>query len=244
MTSQRISKFLAGCGVASRRKSEAFVASGRVKVNGDVVTDLGHKVGPGDSVLLDDVALSQTSEYVYIMLNKPRGYLTTASDDRGRKTVMSLIEPGQHRVFPVGRLDLDTEGLLLLTDDGDLAFSLTHPGRNIEKRYRASLTEPLTDEGMDSLRKGIMLDGTLTYPAKVRKLHGSGLIIEVVIHEGRKRQVRRMVEAAGSRVLSLKRTQLGPLELGSLKPGTWRHLTSGELNKLKGLSSRGLEEGA
>ncbi len=214
MTEQRISKYLAYCGIASRRKSEAFVTSGRVSVNGETITDLAYKVNPDDKVCLDGRPITPAGNFIYIMLNKPRGYLTTASDDRGRKTVMSLIEPGEHRVFPVGRLDLDSEGLLLLTDDGDLAFRLTHPGKNIDKKYVAALSNPIKEDFLQILRIGIMLDETLTSPAKVRKVHPSGLIIEVVIHEGRKRQVRRMVEAAGSRVSLTEAHRTGALAAG------------------------------
>jgi pseudouridine synthase len=246
MTTQRISKYLAYCGIASRRKSEAFVLSGRVTVNGELVTELSFKVSPGDDVRLDGKSLDHSGEFIYIMLNKPRGYLTTASDDRGRATVMSLINPGKHRVFPVGRLDLDSEGLLLLTDDGDLAYKLTHPGRSIDKVYLASLKNPIKEDFLEILRIGIMLDGVKTSPARVRNVHPSGLIIEVTIHEGRKRQIRRMVEAAGSRVLSLKRTKLGPLVLGNLTPGDWRYISDKELKVLKQLGdlpSESVEDG-
>ncbi|HOA15573.1 MAG TPA: pseudouridine synthase [Bacillota bacterium] len=237
MSGERIAKYIAACGIASRRKSEAFVTDGRVSINGTITTDMASKVMPGDVVALDGREIRPKKDHIYIMLNKPRGYLTTASDDRGRKTVMSLIDAKGHRVFPVGRLDLDSEGLLLLTDDGDLAYRLTHPGRNIDKTYFVSLSNPLLEEKLELLRIGIMIDGILTAPAQVEVVHPSGLMLEITIHEGRKRQVRRMVEAAGSRVLSLKRTSLGPLRLSSLKPGESRTLTETELGDLISLIS-------
>lgn len=233
MNGERIAKYIAACGIASRRKSEAFVTDGRVSLNGTITTDMATKVMPGDVVALDGKEIKPKADFVYIMLNKPRGYLTTASDDRGRQTVMSLIDAKGHRVFPVGRLDLDSEGLLLLTDDGDLAYRLTHPGRNIDKTYFVSLSNPLLEEKLDLLRIGIMLDDSLTAPARVKKVHPSGLMLEITIHEGRKRQVRRMVEAAGSRVLSLKRILMGPLRLGDMKPGESRFLTNKELEELR-----------
>lgn len=235
MTGTRISKHLADCGVASRRKAEEIVLAGRVQLNGETVTDLGRRVMPSDELRLDGKPLTKPEGHLYILLNKPRGYLTTSSDDRGRKTVMQLVETHGHRVFPVGRLDMDTEGLLLLTDDGELAFRLTHPRKMVEKVYVASLKEPLKEDSVERMRIGIMLEGSMTAPANVRILHPSGLMIEVSIHEGRKRQVRRMVEEAGSKVISLKRIRLGPLELGKLAPGEWRHLTQGEVEELMSL---------
>lgn len=237
MNGTRISKYLADCGIASRRKAEEIVLMGRVQLNGETVFDLGRKVMPSDELKLDGKPVAKPEGHVYILLNKPRGYLTTSSDDRGRKTVMQLVDASGHRVFPVGRLDLDTEGLLLLTDDGDLAFRLTHPGKQVDKVYVASLKEPLKEDSVERMRIGIMLEGSMTAPARVRVLHPSGLIIEVSIHEGRKRQVRRMVEEAGSRVVSLKRIKLGPLELGNLAPGDWRHLTAQEVGELMSLGS-------
>ena len=235
MSGIRISKYLADCGIASRRKAEEIVSAGRVQLNGETVTDLGRRVMPSDELSLDGRPLSKPEGHIYLLLNKPRGYLSTASDDRGRKTVMQLVDPAGHRVFPVGRLDLDTEGLLILTDDGELAFKLTHPGKQVDKVYVASLREPLKEDSVERMRIGIMLEGSMTAPAHVRVLHPSGLIIEVSIHEGRKRQVRRMVEEAGNRVVSLKRIRLGPLELGKLSPGEWRHLTPEEVEQLMNL---------
>ncbi|HNV35065.1 MAG TPA: pseudouridine synthase [Bacillota bacterium] len=232
MTGERIAKYIASCGIASRRKSEAFIEDGRVTLNGAQVTDLSTKVMPGDTVSLDGKPIKPASDFVYIMLNKPRGYLTTVTDDRGRMTVTSLVDAKGHRVFPVGRLDLDSEGLLLLTDDGDLAFRLTHPGKNVDKTYNVSLSSPLKEENLQLLRIGIMLDETMTAPAQVKLMHPSGLMLQVTIHEGRKRQVKRMLEAVGSKVLSLKRVAMGPLRLGSLKTGEWRYLTEAEIREL------------
>ncbi len=235
MTGTRISKYLADCGIASRRKAEEIVSAGRVQLNGETVTDLGRRVMNSDEIRLDGNPITKPEEHVYILLYKPRGYLTTLSDDRGRKTVIELVDIPGHRVFPVGRLDLDSEGLLLLTDDGELAFRLTHPRKQVDKVYVASLKEPIKEDSVERMRIGIMLEGSMTAPAHVRVIHPSGLIIEVSIHEGRKRQVRRMVEEAGSRVVSLKRIRLGPLELGKLAPGEWRHLTPEEVEKLMNL---------
>lgn len=232
MMGERIAKYLASCGVASRRKSEAIVEDGRVTLNGLTVVDLSTKVMPGDAVSLDGKPVKPKGGFIYIMLNKPRGYLTSVTDDRGRDTVMSLVDAKDHRVFPVGRLDLDSEGLILLTDDGDFAYRLMHPGKNVDKTYYVSLSNPLKEENLHLLRIGIMLEDAMTAPAQVELMHPSGLILRITIHEGRKRQVKRMIEAAGSKVLSLKRVAMGTLKLGGLKTGEWRYLTEEEKREL------------
>ncbi|KNZ70811.1 pseudouridine synthase [Thermincola ferriacetica] len=235
MERQRLQKFMAHAGVASRRKCEELIAAGKVKVNGKVVTEMGYTVDPSvDRVEVAGLGIIVHEKKEYILLYKPAGVLSSASDDRGRKTVVDLIKNAQTRLYPVGRLDYDTEGLILLTNDGRLTNLLIHPRYKVDKTYRAVVQGIPGEDKLAALRNGIMLEDGPTYPARVKMLkqiNGNGLV-EITIHEGRNRQVRRMFDAIGHPVLKLKRTRFGFLELGNLQPGQYRALSSAEVAKL------------
>jgi len=236
MTQERLQKYLARCGVASRRASEQIITSGRVRVNGQKAVELGTSVDPArDRVDVDGRPVRPPATLSYVALNKPIGVVSTASDPKGRRTVLDLV-PGDARLFPVGRLDYDSEGLILLTDDGDLAMRLTHPRHSVEKEYRALLRGEVTDAVLQHLSAGIVLDGTRTAPATFERLetHPDGDWVRVVLHEGRNRQVRRMVEALDLDVVRLVRVRVGSLQLGSLVPGGWRRLSAAEVAALRG----------
>lgn len=233
----RLNKYLADCGVDSRRNCDEIIAQGRVKVNGKTITRLGVDVDPeNDSVSLDGRRLRQKRRDVYVMLHKPKGVVCTAKDDKGRKTVLDLVDL-KARLFPVGRLDYDTEGLLLLTTDGQLAQTLTHPSHHIPKTYVARIFGELSEEEEKSLEKGVLLDGALTQPASVKVVEKDDRTsrIEITIFEGRNRQVRRMLESVGKDVEFLKRVSVGELRLGGLSRGKYRFLTEKEINYLKSL---------
>lgn len=227
---ERLQKVLARIGIGSRRTCEELIASGRVSVNGERAV-LGRRVRPEvDVVAIDGVVTGVRPGLVHLLLNKPTGVVTTADDPQGRRTVVSLV-PDDPRVFPVGRLDLDTEGLLLLTNDGDLAHRLTHPSFGVEKEYVAHVDGEPSRASLRRLREGIDLDDGPTAPAKVA-LVGPG-ILRLTIHEGRNRQVRRMCEAVGHPVRRLIRTRIGPIADRKLKPGAWRALTADEVRALE-----------
>lgn len=234
---ERLQKVMARAGVASRRHSEALIQAGRVTVNGRVVTELGTKVVPGRDVIeVDGRPLGRPEKKVYVLLNKPKGYVTTLYDPQGRPKVTDLLE-GEvaERVYPVGRLDYDTEGLLLLTNDGDLAHGLMHPARMVKKTYIAKVRGVPGPGKIRALREGIELDDGPTAPADVKVLEvraPNSATIALRIHEGRNRQVRRMFAALGHEVIHLRRTTLGPLKLGDLPVGEWRYLTSQEVADL------------
>lgn len=236
----RLQKYLASCGIASRRKCEAYILEGKVTVNGEVVQTLGTQVEDGDEVCFCGKKLTLKEDYVYYMLNKPVGYVTTVQDERQRQTVLDLIEDEIHRVFPVGRLDYNTSGLLLLTNDGDLTYELTHPKHHVNKCYEVKVKGVLTEAAQHALRTGIILEGKKTYPAelKVIKVGAKSTLFHLTIHEGRNRQVRRMCEAIDYPVLSLKRISVGKLTLGNLEVGTYRSLTTKEINYLKQMDSK------
>ena len=237
MENVRLQKYLADCGVASRRRAEEIILAGRVSVNGEAITTLGTKVGGNDEVTVDGAAVTPVGKKIYMLLNKPAGYLTTVSDDFGRKTVIDLIKDEvKGRVFPVGRLDFETEGLLLLTNDGDVTYALTHPKHEISKTYIVTLDRTPSPADLDKLRKGVMIDDRKTLPAKVRLIKDN--LVEITIHEGRNRQVRRMAEAVGYEVEALKRTAMGNILLGNIPSGRWRHITKVELEYLKKLGKR------
>jgi pseudouridine synthase len=232
---------MAQAGLASRRHSEELIQAGRVTVNGRVVTELGTKVVPNrDIVEVDGRPLGKAEEFVYILLNKPKGYVTTLYDPQGRPKVTDLLgEDVAQRVYPVGRLDYDTEGLLLLTNDGQMANMLMHPAREIKKTYIAKVRGVPGPAKIRALEEGIELDDGPTAPAEVKLIAANGpnaATLSIRIHEGRNRQVRRMCEAVGHEVIHLKRTTLGPLHLRDLTPGQWRELTERELKDLKGAS--------
>jgi len=233
---ERLQKVLAQAGVASRRKSEKLIAAGKVKVNGKVVTKLGTKVDPAkDKIEVNGKLLEGNRKKVYIMINKPRGYVTTVSDPQRRKKVIDILKGIKERVYPVGRLDKDTEGLLLLTNDGELAYRLTHPRYKVYKTYQVRVEGNPPDDKLLKMAKGLILEDGPTAPAFVRRIgvKGENALIELTIREGRKRQVRRMCRHIGHPVLELKRISFGPLRLGSLRPGEYRNLSPKEVQALK-----------
>ena len=234
----RLQKFLARAGVAARRHCEALIRAGRVTVGGRVVTDPGHPVRPGADRVAVDGRPVEAEPPVYVLLHKPRGLISSARDPFGRPTVVDHVRRSggpRMRLYPVGRLDADSEGLLLLTNDGELAFGLTHPSREVEKTYRVWVRGRVGEEAVQALRRGVQLEDGRTAPARVRVVwRGPGRsVLEVTLHEGRKRQVRRMCEAVGHPVLRLVRVRLGPLELRGLGPGRWRYLTPQEVEALR-----------
>lgn len=232
----RINKYLAECGVASRRACDEMIRVGRVSVNGRTAI-LGDDVSDRDEIFLDGVAVSHSEKHRYYMMNKPKGYMCTVEDDRGRKTVMQLLPDDIGRVYPVGRLDYDTEGLLLFTDDGELTFRLTHPKNEIPKTYLVRVEGSIGEAQLNRLRSGVELDGRLTKRSKVKVVETDKEFtkLHVTITEGRNRQVRRMFEAVGKEVVFLKRIRIGELSLGSLDRGKVRGLTPEEVFYLKNL---------
>ena len=233
----RINKFLAEKGVASRRHADEMIAAGRVQINGAVAT-LGANVEETDEVLVDGVLLSrEEKKEEYYIMNKPKGVICTVSDDRGRKTVMDLLPESVGRVFPVGRLDYETEGLLILTNDGDLAFRLTHPTSEIPKTYLVRIEGTMTEKDLNPIRSGVELDGILTKKCKAHIVETDKAYtkVHITITEGRNRQVRRMFEAIGRSVAFLKRVSIGRLKLTGLDRGKVRPLTEQEIVYLKGL---------
>ncbi|MBQ1343229.1 MAG: rRNA pseudouridine synthase [Firmicutes bacterium] len=233
---ERLQKYLAAMGVASRRACEHLIAEGRVQVNGETVTIPGTKIIPGtDTVAVDGRVLSDAPRLRYILLYKPVGYICSAADEKDRRTVLDLLEGVEERVYPVGRLDYDTSGALLLTNDGELTNRLLHPSHEVEKTYLAQVEGEPEQKALERLRKGVRLSDGMTAPAKVRRKHSRDgrFWLELTIHEGRNRQVRRMLEAVGHPVLHLKRTKLDFLDLTGLSPGTWRELTVDEVRRLK-----------
>ena len=239
---ERLQKYLARAGVASRRHAETLMRAGRVRVNGQVATEPGSKILPGvDEVSVDGRPVALSTSKVYVALHKPAGVVTTASDPQGRQTVVDLLPDKlrSQRLFPVGRLDLDSEGLLLLTNDGDFALRLTHPRYEQEKEYHALVQRRPSPAALELLRRGLLLPGETrpTAPAQARLLRpgeNQTTWLAVTLREGRKRQVRRMLEAVGHPVLRLVRVRVGPLKLGDLQPGRWRFLTAEEVARLVG----------
>ncbi len=232
---ERLQKVLAKAGMASRRHAEELITGGKVKVNGKVVTELGTKVDAyKDKIQVNGKPIPPPEKKVYLLLNKPRGYVTTLSDERGRKTVIDLLEGVEQRVYPVGRLDYDSEGLLLLTNDGELTQALTHPKHQIKKTYLARVEGVPEPEKLQAMTKGLQLEDGPTAPAEVKiaGIQDDRALLQISIHEGRNRQVRRMCEHIGHRVLRLRRVRMGPLELDNLKPGEFRPLTKQELREL------------
>lgn len=235
----RLQKYMAMCGVAARRKCEEIILAGRVRVNGQVVAQMGTQVEEGDVVELDGVIIAPESVKRYIIYHKPAGEVTTVSDDKGRETVMDRFKDFDERLYPVGRLDYDSEGLLLLTNDGELAQRLTHPSCEVDKVYLARVSGNPTVAEIERLRRGVFMEGDerRTYPADVRVLRDESLFSDVLvsIHEGRNRQVRRMFDAVGHKVLLLRRVRFGPLELGDLRRGQWRELSEDEVALIRSL---------
>ena len=230
---ERLQKLIAQAGICSRREAENLILAGRVTVDGKIITELGAKAESNQKICVDGKPLTFDTEKIYVLLNKPRGYVSTVKDERGRRTVLELLgENFKERVYPVGRLDLNSEGLILLTNDGDLTNALIHPRFEVQKTYRAKISGDITEEKLDRLRAGIELDDGLTAPAKIYRLDKD--LIEVTIHEGRNRQVRRMFAAIGCDVKRLRRIKFACLTLEGLKVGKFRELTAEEVAKLKG----------
>jgi len=232
---ERLQKFLANAGVASRRKAEEMILDKRVSVNGKIVTELGVKVSDSDKVLVDGALVKAKSKKIYIALNKPKGFITTASDEFGRRTVMELVSDEiSERIYPVGRLDADTTGLLIMSNDGDFTYKLSHPKHEIEKVYIADVEGIVTIKTADKLRKGVFIEDYKTAPAKVEVLRhfDNSSRVQITIHEGKKRQVRKMFSSVGHEVIELTRIQVGPVMLGNLPLGRWRHLRPEEIKRL------------
>ena len=233
---ERLQKYLAECGVASRRKCEELILQGKVKVNNQIVTELGVKVNPEkDIVKFEDKEVKPTSKMVYILLNKPIGYVTTADDQFGRDTVLDLVKV-KERIVPVGRLDMYTSGALILTNDGDFVYKVTHPKHEIEKTYTVTVKGIIKNEEVEQLRKGVKIDDYITKPAKVKILktdiEKNISRLEIVIHEGKNRQVRKMCESVGRKVLELHRSKIGKIGVKDIELGKWRYLKDREIQEL------------
>lgn len=232
----RLQKILSDSGICSRRKAEELISQGLVKVNGKAAK-LGDKANDRDVIMVDGerVRYSKRRRKIYIMLNKPRGYVTTMSDELDRRCVTELLDGVEERVYPVGRLDRNSEGLLLFTNDGNFANDIMHPSRHISKTYRVTVHSKITDEQIVQLTEGINLDGKMTLPATVNVELDSPerSVMRITIREGRNRQIRRMCEAVGLEVVRLRRTSIGPVKLGMLKPGAWRELTAEEIRAMR-----------
>ena len=236
---ERLQKILSHAGIASRRAAEEMIRTGRVMVDGAVVTQLGSRYDTMQhEITVDGVPLKGREQHVYILLNKPRGCISTAYDEWGRKTVLDLLPPGSVRLYPVGRLDADTEGVLLITNDGEMTQGLLHPRFEIDKVYHAEVRGTVTEEKLNRLRCGVLLEDGMTAPARVRLLSQKQdkTAVEVVLHEGRNRQVRRMFSAIGCHVCALRRVRFGALTLTGLSCGASRHLTADEVRGLRVLA--------
>ncbi len=230
----RLQKYLSMCAVASRRKAEELIAQGKVKVNGKVA-QIGDKVSPRhDTVTVSGKKITAGRKNIYIMLHKPRGFITTMDDEMGRKCVAELVSDVGARVYPVGRLDKDSEGLLLMTNDGEFANFMTHPSKHIPKTYRVTVRPDVTENMLTAFSTGMEIDGRITAPADARIIEKqeNRVVLEIVLYEGRNRQIRKMCESLGLEVARLKRTSMGSLKLGMLHPGKWRELTEDEVHKL------------
>ena len=237
MEEVRLQKYMADCGVASRRKCEEYILAGRVRVNNKVVNTLGTKVKEGkDIIIFDDTEIIPNKKNIYILLNKPVGYVTTVKDQFQRDTVLDLIKGVKQRILPVGRLDMYTSGALILTNDGDFIYKITHPKHEIDKTSQVTLKGVITHEEIDKLENGVEIDGYTTRPAKVKilKIDKEKDIsrIQITIHEGKNRQVRKMCEAIDKKVMALHRSKIGTISVKNMKIGEWRYLKIDEIKKL------------
>jgi len=229
----RLQKYLADCGIASRRRAEELIATGKVTVNGEVA-QIGAKITPeADEVFFEGALVVPKSDMIYIMLNKPSGIITSASDQFGRKTVLDFVKDIDARLFPVGRLDYATSGLILLTNDGALANTLSHPRHGSQKTYIAKVATPLDTRAVQAFAEGMEIDGYTTRPAELAIVGADKKTAKIILKEGRNRQIRKMFEGLGIPVVSLKRTAISKIEIGGLKVGQWRHLTAQEITYLR-----------
>ena len=233
---ERLQKYLANCGVASRRKCEEYILQGKVKVNGEIVKELGTKINPEkDIVQFENKTIKQGSNHVYILLNKPIGYVTTSDDQFGRDTVLDLVKV-RERIVPVGRLDMYTSGALILTNDGDFVYKVTHPKHEIEKTYTVTIKGIVQANEVEKLRQGVEIEDYITKPARVKILktdiEKDISRLEITIHEGKNRQVRKMCEAVGRKVLALHRSKIGNIGVKDLELGKWRYLNPKEVEQL------------
>ena len=233
----RLNKYIASAGVCSRRKADELIANGNVKVNGASVREHGVQVEPGDVVAVNGKVIEEPADKIYVAVNKPLGYITSMDDDKGRATVAELVDDIPERLFPVGRLDYNTTGLLIMTNDGQLTYTLTHPKHEVWKTYVAVVAGVLSDTRIAKLRKGVDIGGLVTSPAKVKviKQMPRHAVVEIKIREGKNRQVRKMFAAVGNKVQSLERTAIGDVRLGRLMSGHYRKLTRQEVEYLKSL---------
>ena len=233
---ERLQKYLAECGVASRRKCEEYILQGKVKVNNKIITELGTKINPEkDKITFEGKEVKKENQKVYILLNKPIGYVTTAEEQFGRDKVLDLVKV-KERIVPVGRLDMYTSGALILTNDGEFVYKVTHPKHEITKTYTVTIHGIITKQGVEQLSNGVKIDGYITKPAKVKILKTDEekniSRIEITIHEGKNRQVRKMCEAIGKKVIALHRSKIGNIGVKDLKLGQWRYLKENEVKQL------------
>ena len=233
----RLNKYIAHAGIASRRKADELTINGNVKINGLTMREPGYNVKPGDVVEVNGQRISGQEKMEYVLLNKPKGYITSMQDEKGRPVVTELVADVDARLFPVGRLDYNTSGMLILTNDGDLTYRLTHPRHQVTKTYRALVSGVLSKEKLFRLRKGVDIGGFVTSPAQVKIIRQAerSAVVDITIHEGNNRQVRKMFAAVGNPVQELQRTAIGDLRLGRLKEGHYRKLTRNEIEYLKNL---------
>lgn len=234
---ERLQKYMATCGVASRRKCEEIIQQGRVKVNGLVISELGYKVDiEKDEVLVDNSKIKKEERKVYIALNKPEGYVCTVKDEKGRQTILDLVDVAE-RIYPIGRLDYDTSGLILMTNDGDVYNKIIHPREEKNKVYIALVNGNLSKENIEKFETGIDIGGYITAPARIKviKDYSNSTKVEITIHEGKNRQIRRMCDALGHPVISLRRVQVGDIKLGDLPKGKWRFLDEKEIKHIKNM---------
>ncbi len=233
----RLNKYIASAGVCSRRKADELIANGNVKINGVVIREMGAQVEEGDAVSVNGTEIKADAAKVYVAVNKPMGYITSMDDDKDRQTVADLVADIPERLFPVGRLDYNTTGLLIMTNDGALTYALTHPKHEVSKTYVATVAGVLSNARLARLRKGVDIGGFVTSPAQVRVLRQNprSAVVEISIHEGKNRQVRKMFAAVGNKVQSLERVAIGDIRLGRLLPGHYRKLTKAEIEYLKSL---------
>ncbi|RBP45584.1 pseudouridine synthase [Garciella nitratireducens] len=237
----RLQKFLAYCGIGSRRKCEQYIKEGKVKVNGQIIKQLGFKIDPEkDNIEFNHSPIQMYEKKVYILLNKPVGYITTVKDQFHRKTVMTLVNNINERIYPIGRLDYNTEGLLLMTNDGTLTYCLTHPKYEIEKEYIAWLKGIPSKEKINAFKNGLKIEDYITFPTDftILKKNRGNALVKIIIHEGRNRQIRKMCDKIGHPVISLKRIRIGKILLGDLPTGKWRYLTNIEKNYLLSIKNK------